>query len=479
MTSAVIYCRISADFTGDQLGVERQEEACRRLCEQLGFEVADVIVDNDLSATKINVTRPGFERLLTSSPDAIVCWHTDRLVRVTRDLERVIELGVNVYAVEAGHLDLSNPAGRAVARTLTAWATYEGEQKAARQRLAHMQRAKAGKHWWTRRPFGYNKDGTLHPVEAPLLQDAYREVLAGRSINSIARSWKQQGVVSTVGKVMPTTSVRQLLVNPRNAGIRTYHGEEVGDGAWEPLIDKQTYRATMRLLSAPGRRNVDSTKRSGFLTGIARCEICEGKMGVSYQDRGQRRYSYYSCRQWHNSWPREWLDDHVSNMALAFAPIAQQASDGPEDEAALEAELQRLTTLQSELMEDRRAGLLSRAQWLEAHTATQEDIDKLTARLGSIAAPAKGPRLSVVSAEERRAQWKGMVEADKRQIVREVLGNVWLQPRGKGVRTCDPALVRFDGLSLPEVDWDTLAREIGAERGAQGLIVTGSLAQEL
>ncbi|WP_183069059.1 recombinase family protein [Streptomyces sp. gCLA4] len=80
-----------------------------------------------------------------SRPEAVVCWHTDRLVRVTKDLERVIALGVNVHAARAGHLDLSTPAGRAVARTVTAWATYEGEQKAERQALANLQAAKAGK----------------------------------------------------------------------------------------------------------------------------------------------------------------------------------------------------------------------------------------------------------------------------------------------------------------------------------------------
>lgn len=123
------------------------------------MEVGQVWVDNDLSATKANVVRPDFEAMIASKPQAIVCWHTDRLIRVTKDLERVIELGVNVHAVMAGHLDLSTPAGRAVARTVTAWATYEGEQKAERQKLANIQNARAGKPYTPGiRPFGYGDD---------------------------------------------------------------------------------------------------------------------------------------------------------------------------------------------------------------------------------------------------------------------------------------------------------------------------------
>lgn len=60
---------------------------------------------HDLSATN-GKARPAFQRLLESDPGAILVWHTDRLVRLTRDMERVIALNVNVYALHAGLLNL-------------------------------------------------------------------------------------------------------------------------------------------------------------------------------------------------------------------------------------------------------------------------------------------------------------------------------------------------------------------------------------
>jgi len=121
VTRATIYLRQSQDKAGEGAAVSRQLDACRALCHDKGWTVDAVLTDNDVSATTGRV-RPGFEALLASNPKRIVVWHVDRLVRLSRDLERVIDLGVNVYAVKSGHVDLSNPAGRAVAKTITAWA---------------------------------------------------------------------------------------------------------------------------------------------------------------------------------------------------------------------------------------------------------------------------------------------------------------------------------------------------------------------
>src|SRR5690606_15061894 len=88
-----IYVRISEDVLGQGLGVERQETECRALVAAKGGTVREVFSDNDVSATT-GVRRPGFEALLESRPEAVAVWHIDRLVRLSRDLERVVDLGV-------------------------------------------------------------------------------------------------------------------------------------------------------------------------------------------------------------------------------------------------------------------------------------------------------------------------------------------------------------------------------------------------
>ncbi len=59
---AAVYVRISSDRAGAGLGVARQEEDCRALCDRLGWQVARVYPDNDVSAYS-GRRRPQWERL--------------------------------------------------------------------------------------------------------------------------------------------------------------------------------------------------------------------------------------------------------------------------------------------------------------------------------------------------------------------------------------------------------------------------------
>lgn len=319
---ACIYVRVSKDLTGEELGVARQEKECRDLCARLGFEVAEVFSDNDISATKAKV-RPGFEVLLASRPEAIVCWHTDRLVRVTKDLERVIALGVNVHAVRAGHLDLSTPAGRAVARTVTAWATYEGEQKAERQALANVQAAKAGKPYTAGiRPFGYGADHvTVVPGEAGAIREGAAMILAGESLSAVARKWNEAGRLSprslaAGAKGWTLRGVKNALTSPRYIGQRTYRGEVMGDAEWPAILDEATHYRLISILSNPDR--FSGGPRTGrtattLLTGIAACAEC----GETVSARGYRGAKVYGCRHSHTRTPRDVADKRAESAVLA------------------------------------------------------------------------------------------------------------------------------------------------------------------
>src|SRR3954462_6024485 len=93
--TADLYLRISQDRTGEGASHERQDRECRELAAALGLTIRRVHVDTESATT--GARRPGFEDLLAARPAAIIIWHEDRMVRVTKDLERVIALGVNVY----------------------------------------------------------------------------------------------------------------------------------------------------------------------------------------------------------------------------------------------------------------------------------------------------------------------------------------------------------------------------------------------
>ncbi len=118
---AAIYCRISQDRIGAGLAVERQEQDCRALAKQLGWDVTAVHTDNDISAYS-GKRRPGYEQLLADirdeRVDAVIAWHGDRLHRSPIELEDYIAIcdprGVATHTVRAGELDrLARPPGPA------------------------------------------------------------------------------------------------------------------------------------------------------------------------------------------------------------------------------------------------------------------------------------------------------------------------------------------------------------------------------
>ncbi|MDP9434175.1 MAG: recombinase family protein [Actinomycetota bacterium] len=207
--NAVIYARQSLDRDGAGAAVERQVADCRALAEARGWQVAEVLTDNDLSASN-GKRRPEYERLLdrvrSGSVRVVVVWHLDRLTRRLADLVDVLEVcrttGTKVATV-TGDLDLSTDTGRMLAGILVSVAQAEVERKGTRQRRANAQRAEAGSMGWTRRPFGYDRhDGkvVLVPAEAEALQQAAADVLAGATVAAAARKLDAAGLTTTVGK---------------------------------------------------------------------------------------------------------------------------------------------------------------------------------------------------------------------------------------------------------------------------------------
>jgi DNA invertase Pin-like site-specific DNA recombinase len=302
---AALYLRISEDRTGAGLGVDRQREACEKLCAARGWEIADTLTENDTSASS-SKPRPLFTRLLdmieSGDIDAVVVWHVDRLVRRLVDLEQIIDLcehsGVKL-ATASGDLDLSTDAGRLNARILTSVAKAEIERKSARQRAAFEQAARAGEPTGGRRAFGYSSDGRhLEPTEAPIAAEMFRRFASGDSLGEIKRWLNTEGIPTPRGNRWETGSVKTVLRNPRYAGLRGIrrvrtdergrtsntpgghlrrdHWYEVaGPAKWPAIVSQEQWKTCERRLRDPARAaHYSGSTRKYLLAGLALCGIC-------------------------------------------------------------------------------------------------------------------------------------------------------------------------------------------------------------
>lgn len=413
-TTAALYLRQSLDSKGEGLAVARQEKECRELCKRLGFAVGQIYVDNDVSATS-GVERPAFERLLRDRPQVIVAWHQDRLLRLTADLERVIHLDVPVHTVTAGSLDLSTPAGRAVARTVAAWSTYETEQKAIRQRAAHRQRAASGTPWSTRRPFGFEDDAVTHnPKETKIVRGMYADLLAGVPQAEIARKLNERGIETTLGNEWRQGSVRALLMNPRNAGLRSHNGDIVGAGVWKPIVSEATWRAAVGVMTKTPARSAGGARKY-LLTGLARCGVCGTKVKTSKSIRGRR---HYSCPDFHVGRDADAVDE-VVRLAVLNRLVQPDAID------LFATEGDDLRDLQAEARDTRQA-LDTLAEMFAAGempaSAFRAGTDKANSRLAEVEsrmarAAAGDPLIELAQATDVEKAWESLTLARQRGVI--------------------------------------------------------------
>jgi site-specific DNA recombinase len=435
-----IYCRISLDKSGELLGVERQEKTSRELCERMGWTVADVIVDNDLSATT-GVRRPGFEDLLVRNPERIVVWHTDRLARRIADLERVITLGVEIHSVMGGGLDLSGASGRLNARLLTSVATFEGEHKAERQRAQQYQRIERGGSWWSQRPFGYEMDRTQREDEAALIVRGYERMLSGttRWID-LSDMLNHAGALTTKGNAWTPTTTAQLFRSPRNAALLTTAGGMV-QGDWPPIVGEDTWKASLHLMGDASMRGRGQGTRKGLLSGIARCAECEATVHLRTrrtEARGLLR-KIYGCDNGHASAPAEWLDDQVGKAIVRrlLSPAGiyafSHAESAGEDRTGAVLKAASLRAQLDDVADAFATGEITREQLARASSRLRADLETaeqeaqrtyLPTPLGTIDGPASA-----------LAAWRrdDMPLDERRAVVLYLLKSVEIHRRVKGV----------------------------------------------
>jgi site-specific DNA recombinase len=272
---AALYTRVSQDSTGERLAVTRQLDDCTLLAERLGWTIVDHYSDNDISAFD-GSARPGFERMLDAIKrgeiNAIICWQPDRLYRSLKDLERLVEAtdrGIEIRTVNGGDLDLSNSTGRMLARILGSVARQESELKGERRRRANEQRAVNGR-WRADMPrqFGYTQRGERLEPEATAIRQAINDVLAGRSLRSIAADLNDRGIFTVRGKPWTNLALRRVLLRPVHAGLVVYQGKTLGRGEWQAIIDEDTHRGLVAFLSDPARRTAPP---SSVGTSVAAC----------------------------------------------------------------------------------------------------------------------------------------------------------------------------------------------------------------
>jgi len=297
-TRGATYSRISEDQAGDEHGVTNQAGANRDFAAGRGIAVdpRHEYSDNDISAT-YGAPRPGYEAMMRAAAagefSAIVIFHTSRLWRNRRERADGIEIlkkaGISVLAVKGPSLDMSTAYGRGMAGLIGEFDTMESEIKSERQQLAAKGRAREGKAPLGTRLMGYTAGDDLEPAylcdvftrrevsEAEFIGKIFGRFHSGDSLRGIATWWKESGFPTRHGGDPNSSTVRDILTNPRYCGRIYYNRHEDGTaGEWVPatspaIIDEVIWEAVNATLADPRRRKQQGTDRKHLGAGLYYC----------------------------------------------------------------------------------------------------------------------------------------------------------------------------------------------------------------
>jgi DNA invertase Pin-like site-specific DNA recombinase len=477
---AVLYCRRSAQGGGS---VETQEKDGRRIAAEKGWTVSAVFKEWVSASEFAKRDRKEWARLLQAIEagefDAVIFWMEDRSARHILFAAELVQAcraaGVTRVLLPSYQYDFSD--AEDVAR-------FYGEVLAAQREVAKMSKRMRrvrreelengvpnpggkrafGSQGWRRVRDEAGNWRTVPIVSAAhaarereVIRQAAGRILAGDSLRGVVLDWNRQGIPTATGGLWGTRTVKQVLVAPRLAGLRSHRGEVVtgddgqpvrlvGDDGQpvEPVLPLEQWQAVRAVLTDPARAitTVGGTPRH-LLSGLLFCGVCGARL-QPVRKAGTVRYRCpdpghggRGCVE-RLAAPIEDLILRALFKAVESPRWDEQAAKRPADDPA-RPHYERLAELTAEMdVLDRRIGEAELAEELgrrphpSAATLRRMLADREVERDHHQAAVGRLQDGRVVASVPRnlRSQWPKLSLDRQRAILKAVLK---LPPEGKGI----------------------------------------------
>ena len=466
---AVIYTRVSSDQTGQGRSVADQERDCRAECQRNGWDVAEVLVDNDRGASRYSTKdRPEYKRLskVLQPGDVLVTWEASR---AQRDLSAYLTLRDlcaerGVFWSYSGKLhDLSKGDDRFSTGLDALLAEKEAEQ--IRERVLRGKRAAAlAGRPGGRPPWGYRReinpktgrtDAWVKDEEAePVVREVLTRAINGESLWAICRDFEARGIQTpqlqkNARKKWHPQALRVTISSPSYAGFRTHQGQPVLDdqgqrvkGLWDPYITPEDHERLLAIFSDPARKMTEHRGREPrhLLTGIATCGVCGDVMRFVSARTSQRSAGRYLCSAKSCAGRRA---DAVDLLVEETLLTRMERPDAVELFAERgNADIANALT-EADTLRKRLAAFVNQAADGNVSPASLATIEaKLLPQIEAAEAKARAvitsPLVAKLVGPDAREKWKAFTIVDKRTVVRSLL-NVTIKKIEHGTtRRFDP-----------------------------------------
>lgn len=478
--ASIHYGRASQDRHKLMRSIDDQLTESVGWCEPIRWYPDVIVRDSDRSASQWRKKeREGFDEAMALIEEGkhggFATWEPSR---AGRDLEIYVQLrkacrraGV-LYLTHGRVYDLSRSDDSFMMGFEFLRAEADADTMRERQiRTARLNAQKGRPHG--RLPYGYRRvyderTGVLirqepDPHKGQIVRDAAREVLAGRSLYSVAMDLQEAGEPTPMKpwvenpRGWDTKTLHQVLRNPTIAGKRVYRGEIIGEAQWEPLIEWEDFQRLQRMFADPGRR----TKGGGgspaktLMVHIVRCHFCGRPLRRAIDKRrGKKAAPKYQCMFrgcYKITISQPGLDAYVEEAVLSWfeqpANLARltASDDGSEwERRAGEAEEKRaaLQTRLDEAIAQYTAGSLN----LDTLTKVEQSLRPQIAEAErAMVPPITDERIrALVTAHDLRTAWAALTLADQRRIIKAAFDVRVQQTANRGQNTFEPERVLLE-----------------------------------
>lgn len=473
-TRAIGYARISEDKAETGEGVSNQDVDIRRYADRIGWGIAEIVVDNDVSAFKrrrvrqpdgtvaLRVVREGYakvlDRLASGECDGLLALDLDRVVRDPRDLEDLIDVveprKIPVESV-TGSLRLATDADIAMARVMVAIANKSSRDTSRRVARKHEQLAAEGKPGGGGiRAYGYARDGIqIEPAEAAIIRETAERIIGGWSLYKISEDLNARNVPTVRGGPWQSRSVKTMITKPRVAGLRALRGEVVGEAVWEPILDQATWTAVCDVLAQ--RAGSSSNRLTHWLSGVLYCGLCDTLLTGSTGNGSTR----YWCAPWRNSGCGKiainaaGAEGEVERQVIEYLAdpdvlaVLQRARSAPESVQALRASANE----DQQMLKDLAAAWARKEITFAEYTEARRIIDQRVKETKVIVS-GMTPRVlrRLLDADTTAAAWAELGPFEKREAVRALVPDGYMVvPATRRRSAFDPERLKLRTVTHP------------------------------
>jgi len=230
-------------------------------------------------------------------------------------------------------------------------------------------------------------------------------------------------------------AVRGLVKRERNIGKRVHHGEVVGNGNWDAILDEEVFVQVRAILGDPKRRTSPGNQPRHLLSLIARCGVCGSHMAAAMNRRPVYRCKGRGCA----SRRIDVMDAHVEEVVLQWfaSGEAQELLAAQGDDRSMEA-LQRAQALRLEL--DALADdfyvhkVIDREQFVRISVGKRRELERAQEQASQVLGRPVWADLVRQDPAHRAHLWKEMPLGRKRSVLAELFEiTVHRSKLGRGV----------------------------------------------